>query len=655
MISKILIITSGGTLCYSKNFFSQIDIDEELISGFLTAISEFAQEIKGGKIKALSFRNFNYIYSYYNELDLMFILAIDIDDLEEEARSKLELMKNEFVKRYRPVLENWMGNLGVFEDFDEFVEEHIFIPPKILLIGEPGVGKTTIMNLFPGETILELDDDLKEVIKKEIDILDLKDIKECILREIDIDELVNNSKLYRTLLNSVDTICIVTNSAASNLGRTEKSFSILKEISKKADFYIIANFQDLKESAFEPEKIEELFNKKTFGFSAIQEDSKQKILTIFTEILTTSVIEKKKSLSVVEYKPLKPKVKEKIDDSRIKTPTESVKTYYKREDHLEDEKIYDKKPKLLKEIPSYHHEAPYYPVEKKKYKIIYRDLLKEYPRIQRREFRVGIAQIGLSKTGDIFNEFYEEKISGLLGLREDKVEIVRSKVKKMIEIAQAKRINILVFPEMIIDLNYGRLLEDISDFANVYEMYIIPGSYHDQDTKQNISIVFGPDGILWEQEKHIPAIIHYKGKRFKEGIDITTGPRITVVCNSEFGRIAIVICRDFLDMDLRVELKNFEPPIDLLFNPAFTPVTADFKAAHFDARRSIYAYCFFVNVAEFGDSLIYTPEKERVERVIQPKEENLIYKDVDLFKLRSERKKWEKEKKKEKQFIQSTR
>jgi len=108
-------------------------------------------------------------------------------------------------------------------------------------------------------------------------------------------------------------------------------------------------------------------------------------------------------------------------------------------------------------------------------------------------------------------------------------------------------------------------------------------------------------------------------------------------------------------MDLRVELKNFEPPVDIVINPAFTPVTADFKAAHFDARRSIYAYCFFVNVAEFGDSLIYTPEKDRTERMIPPKEEDLIYKDIDLFKLRSERKKWEKEQKKEVQFIQSTR
>ena len=73
--------------------------------------------------------------------------------------------------------------------------------------------------------------------------------------------------------------------------------------------------------------------------------------------------------------------------------------------------------------------------------------------------------------------------------------------------------------------------------------------------------------------------------------------------------------------------------MDLIINPAFTPVTADFKAAHFDARRSIYAYCFFANIGEYGNSLIYTPEKERIERTIPPKEEGLIFKDINFFKL----------------------
>jgi predicted amidohydrolase len=291
----------------------------------------------------------------------------------------------------------------------------------------------------------------------------------------------------------------------------------------------------------------------------------------------------------------------------------------------------------------------------KKYEIEYRDLLKDHPQSPRNQCRVGIAQIGISSTGDIMNEFYEEKPKGLLTLKKEKVNDIELKVKDKIEEANQASVDILLFPEMAVDLKYKQFIEEISNLAKKYGMYIIPGSYHNIQAKSNVSVVFGPEGILWQQEKHIPAIISLKKGRFKEGIESNTLLKKTIVCNTEYGRIAIATCRDFLDMDLRVELKNFEPPVDIILNPALTPVTADFQAVHFDARRSIYAYTFFANVADYGNSLICTPEKERVERNVPPREEGLIYKDVDLFRLRSERKKWEAKQKKEKGFIQSTR
>ncbi|MGY5874972.1 MAG: tetratricopeptide repeat protein [Candidatus Thorarchaeota archaeon] len=292
---------------------------------------------------------------------------------------------------------------------------------------------------------------------------------------------------------------------------------------------------------------------------------------------------------------------------------------------------------------------------RKKYELVYTDFLKDSPETERSNFRVGIAQIGLSEKGDIVHELYEEKDTGLFGIREEKIDSMWSTVRRMVEDAHKNDVNILLFPELIIDLNYKQVMDGLIKLANEYGMYIVPGSFHDEETKQNLCRIIGPSGVLWEQEKHIPATILYAGTRIKERIQVETESRRVVVANTEFGRIAIVICRDFLDMDLRVELKNSEPPVDLVINPAFTPVTADFRAAHFDARRSIYAYCFFANAAEFGDSLIYSPEKERAERTIPPREEGLIYKDVDLFQLRSERTRWEAARKKQMSFIQSTR
>ncbi|MFX1410684.1 MAG: hypothetical protein ACFFA6_10045 [Promethearchaeota archaeon] len=292
MISRIYIIAKGGILCYSKNYLCPSEVEDDLISGFLTAISGFAKAVKVGEIKSLNFKNFNFIYSYSPEFDCIFVILTDIEDLEDEAREKIELMKKEFIKRFHPYLENWTGKTKIFETFDEFVEEHIFISPKVLFVGENGVGKTTIMDLFPGETILDIDDDMNEIIEKPVDITNLGNIKQFILREIDLEDLISNAKHYISLLNICDIICIITNSAASNLRRTKKLFLKLKKKVRKADFYIIANFQDLKETSFDPNEIEETFGVKTYGFSAIQEDSAKNIFIIMNEILKNTIYNK---------------------------------------------------------------------------------------------------------------------------------------------------------------------------------------------------------------------------------------------------------------------------------------------------------------------------------------------------------------------------
>lgn len=286
--------------------------------------------------------------------------------------------------------------------------------------------------------------------------------------------------------------------------------------------------------------------------------------------------------------------------------------------------------------------------EEKKYSIIYLDHLEKEAQIQQTKIRVGIAQIGTPEN------FFEEKADGLFGLPHSRLGAVRQKIREISEKAHQGKMDILLFPEMTIDLNYEELVQDLLDLAKSHDMIIVPGSYHDIKTKTNICRVIGPEGLVWEQKKHIPALIGFGENKHKENI-YTDSPRKITICNTRFGRIAITICRDFLDMDLRVELKNYSIPVDIILNTAFTPVTSDFEAAHFEARRSIYAYCFFCNHAFFGNSQIFSPEKDRTKMIIPPLEENLIFKDIDLFNLRSARKKWEKIRDNEVNFIQSTR
>ncbi|NVM35312.1 MAG: GTPase domain-containing protein [Candidatus Lokiarchaeota archaeon] len=290
MISKIFIIAKDGVLCYSKSFFGSGHKDKEIIN-FLTSINHVGKNVGLGEIKKLNFTNLNVIYSY-DDYNYMYIITSDIDDPEEEIRDKLELIKKEFDNLFHDRLEKWNGKTKQFKEFDRFTESRIFIPPKILLAGKDGVGKSTIMDLFPGETILELDDDMNEIIQKTINLPNLEGITEFILREVNLQDLIGYSKIYKTLLDSADIICIVTNSGAVNLSRTKQLFYELKQKANKADFFIIANFQDLVNTSFEPDKISESFGIKAFGFSAVRADAKDIIYKIITTIVKISIIDK---------------------------------------------------------------------------------------------------------------------------------------------------------------------------------------------------------------------------------------------------------------------------------------------------------------------------------------------------------------------------
>lgn len=289
MISKIFIIGAKGDLVYSKTFFGANHQDKETIK-FLTSINHVGKKVIGEPIRSLNFANFYYMYSQ-DEQDNLFIIASDIKDPEEEIRSKINLLKEEYYKQQTKLGKSG-GNSIKIEDFDDFALDQIYVPPKILLVGEDGVGKSTIMNLFPGETILELDNDMNETLEKAVNLTDLKGITQVTIREINFQNLVERAKDYSSLLRTVNIICIVTNSGAGNLSRTMGSYNRLKDQVKKADFYILANFQDSINSAFDPNKISESFGLTTFGFSATQKDSREKIYTIIKRMLEISIIEK---------------------------------------------------------------------------------------------------------------------------------------------------------------------------------------------------------------------------------------------------------------------------------------------------------------------------------------------------------------------------
>lgn len=241
--------------------------------------------------------------------------------------------------------------------------------------------------------------------------------------------------------------------------------------------------------------------------------------------------------------------------------------------------------------------------------------------------------------------------SGLYRLPEARVDAVVDKLHRWVARAADGHADLIVFPEMSIDLNHARLATAAQELAHEHHMILVLGGYHDETARTNVCTVLGPDGLLWRQRKHIPALLRSGATWVDEPIE-TSSPT-SVVATTHLGRIAIAICRDFLDLELRVALKNAEPPIDLVLNPSFSPVTGDFRAAHYEARRALYACTVFCNFAVFGGSCLTSPEKSAPDIEMPAGEERLEIAELPMFAIRAERRAWDA--RAHQRFIQSTR
>ena len=172
-------------------------------------------------------------------------------------------------------------------------------PQNILLTGESGVGKTTILNLFPGDIVLELDDNFNEIFQKSVELGKSKDTQEYIVREIDLRDLVKDFIAYKKILDLIDTIFVIVDSTEDNIKSTKELLSRLKDKLIHSNFYIIANFQDRKSISLDLDKISSIMKYKVYDFSAIQKDSRDKLFSIINDTMVFTLQNKDRTSEVV--------------------------------------------------------------------------------------------------------------------------------------------------------------------------------------------------------------------------------------------------------------------------------------------------------------------------------------------------------------------
>ncbi|MHA1786263.1 MAG: hypothetical protein ACTSVE_13810 [Candidatus Helarchaeota archaeon] len=116
-VQRMLIIDkNSGLRIGAKNYGSETPIDEDLVSGFIQAISSFGQEISKldtAVMENISYKGFKILLESGKYVDICLLLN------EHESpymRNKIRRAKEEFETEYEKDLKEFMGNIRVFDN-----------------------------------------------------------------------------------------------------------------------------------------------------------------------------------------------------------------------------------------------------------------------------------------------------------------------------------------------------------------------------------------------------------------------------------------------------------------------------------------------------------------------------------------------------------
>ncbi|MHC1591519.1 MAG: hypothetical protein ACXQS8_05495 [Candidatus Helarchaeales archaeon] len=120
MIHNAYIIMSQSGVCLMARKYGTIDFNEDLISGFLTALKDFAAEVTKGEgvIKVLDMHAYNVVLVFRE--GLMISAAADKTDDKNIAMKAMGEVLDEFLKNYD--LTDWSGNIKIFDSFIPIID-----------------------------------------------------------------------------------------------------------------------------------------------------------------------------------------------------------------------------------------------------------------------------------------------------------------------------------------------------------------------------------------------------------------------------------------------------------------------------------------------------------------------------------------------------
>ena len=123
MLHNVYLIHQVTGICLIHRKYGTIEFNQDLVSGFLTALKDFSVEFsKGsGELKVIDMQIF-YLMLVFKE-GVLITAAADKNDDGKITHKALSDIIDRFVEKFGDILESWSGDVRIFKGFDEIIDE----------------------------------------------------------------------------------------------------------------------------------------------------------------------------------------------------------------------------------------------------------------------------------------------------------------------------------------------------------------------------------------------------------------------------------------------------------------------------------------------------------------------------------------------------
>ncbi|MDO8124711.1 MAG: GTP-binding protein, partial [Candidatus Hermodarchaeota archaeon] len=254
-------------------------LTDEMVREFLRAYKEFMSHVKSSDLPALPIHIEGSKYIFNNIDDLLLVFISHMQDEDNRVAEKVKTALRMLVGKYGTEQIKELGQSDNPEALEALIDDYIMSKLKVSLVGEGGVGKTTLLRLLKGTAPPT---EYVPTIALSIEQIEATRYGTYQIILWDFAGQERFRRLWTIYFRGSDIVFIITDSTLNNVIATKEILDVIRKDAPGVPVWAIANKQDL-EGALSPELVERILGIPAFGMVAIDQARKEEMLQILLD------------------------------------------------------------------------------------------------------------------------------------------------------------------------------------------------------------------------------------------------------------------------------------------------------------------------------------------------------------------------------------